>query len=359
MESALIERIYEAAVVPTEWPALLAFVGEHLGTKGGLLFAYAGQDTRVLGGGPAVQMAEEFLREGWMAPGRGNDRAEFVLRRNWPGFVTETDFAPEDEWASRPVFREFLIPRGYFATAGTLVHGLGMDKVMISFEGFSSHAAARAAIPRLDALRPHFARAAQIASQFSLERMRGSVEALAAIGAAAGVLGMAGNLRMANDLLNNELGSVLVDGQARLRLIDKRADHFLEDALEGFRTGTCNGRSIVLRDRSAGTRVMHLLPLRGQANDLFSSASALVVLTNPQRTLEVNTEVLLNLFDLTPAEARLAGRACSGELSLPAIASEFGVSINTIRTQLQSLFDKTGSKRQADLARLLIAAGTR
>ena len=62
-------------------------------------------------------------------------------------------------------------------------------------------------------------------------------------------------------------------------------------------------------------------------------------------------------FCLTYAEARMAGRLAAG-LSVAEIASEFNVSIATLRTQLSSVFDKTGTRRQADLVRLLLAAST-
>lgn len=58
------------------------------------------------------------------------------------------------------------------------------------------------------------------------------------------------------------------------------------------------------------------------------------------------------LWRLTPAEARLARRLAEGR-SLKEAAAEFGVSINTVRMQLRNVFAKTGTRRQADLVRLM------
>ena len=65
---------------------------------------------------------------------------------------------------------------------------------------------------------------------------------------------------------------------------------------------------------------------------------------------------VLNVFrqtlGLTPAEARLAARLRFG-LSLKEAAEELGISVNTARNQLKSIFEKLGVNRQADLVRHL------
>jgi DNA-binding CsgD family transcriptional regulator len=57
-------------------------------------------------------------------------------------------------------------------------------------------------------------------------------------------------------------------------------------------------------------------------------------------------------FGLTPAELRVALLTCEG-IGLVEVARRLGVSINTARTHLQRVFDKTGTRRQADLVRLI------
>jgi DNA-binding CsgD family transcriptional regulator len=62
--------------------------------------------------------------------------------------------------------------------------------------------------------------------------------------------------------------------------------------------------------------------------------------------------LLQALFDLTPAEARTAGQITEGK-SIEQISSATGISQNTIRTHLKSVFQKTGVERQAELVSLL------
>jgi DNA-binding CsgD family transcriptional regulator len=64
--------------------------------------------------------------------------------------------------------------------------------------------------------------------------------------------------------------------------------------------------------------------------------------------------LIQGLFDLTAAEARVASGVTEG-LTLDQIAERHGVALGTIRTQIKSVFAKTGSSRQSQLAGLLAA----
>jgi DNA-binding CsgD family transcriptional regulator len=61
-------------------------------------------------------------------------------------------------------------------------------------------------------------------------------------------------------------------------------------------------------------------------------------------------------FGLTKAEARLAWRLAGGA-SLAGAAEAFDVKLTTIRSQLQQVFAKTGTSRQAELVALLLSRG--
>ena len=63
-------------------------------------------------------------------------------------------------------------------------------------------------------------------------------------------------------------------------------------------------------------------------------------------------ELVQSLFDLTPAEARVARSLASGK-TVEAIATEGGVSLNTVRTHVRHVLAKTGCERQAEVVALL------
>jgi DNA-binding CsgD family transcriptional regulator len=92
--------------------------------------------------------------------------------------------------------------------------------------------------------------------------------------------------------------------------------------------------------------------VRRAAQDIFSRSVAILVVTPVQRAAAPSAAIVKGLFDLTPAEARVAcgiGEAKSVEM----LAAAIGVSRETVRVQLKAVLAKTGLGRQAELANLL------
>ena len=80
---------------------------------------------------------------------------------------------------------------------------------------------------------------------------------------------------------------------------------------------------------------------------------ALLFISDPETNIRVSADVLKQLYELTPAETKLAIGLLNG-LNLGEIAELNGNSVTTLRVQLRSIFDKTGVKRQQELVRLLV-----
>lgn len=86
--------------------------------------------------------------------------------------------------------------------------------------------------------------------------------------------------------------------------------------------------------------------------------TAILVLRDPSAQGAWPAGTLARLFGLSAAEELLASRLAS-RASLEEAAAELGISRNTVRSQLQSIFLKTGINRQSDLIRALLnSAGT-
>jgi DNA-binding CsgD family transcriptional regulator/PAS domain-containing protein len=79
--------------------------------------------------------------------------------------------------------------------------------------------------------------------------------------------------------------------------------------------------------------------------------AAVVLITEPERGVPRETW-LQTLYDLTPAESKLA-TLISGGMHGPEAARTLGLSTETVRSRLKTVFSKTNTKRQSDLARLL------
>jgi DNA-binding CsgD family transcriptional regulator len=109
-------------------------------------------------------------------------------------------------------------------------------------------------------------------------------------------------------------------------------------------------------ERGSGAKAYQLTVMPTHSAELTLSASApavIIFIRDPQRH-ERPSEDLLRAYGLTPAESRVALLLSDG-LSPRQIAEMIGVSENTVRSQIKSIFFKTGVKRQGELFRLLLA----
>src|SRR5262249_14926820 len=110
-------------------------------------------------------------------------------------------------------------------------------------------------------------------------------------------------------------------------------------------------RSFPVCDAEAAM-VAHILPIRRTARDIFARCAAVLVLTPVTQPQAPPVELVQSLFDLTPAEARVARSLASGK-TVADIAGDGGVSRNTILKQLRGVLEKTGCHRQAEVVALL------
>lgn len=70
--------------------------------------------------------------------------------------------------------------------------------------------------------------------------------------------------------------------------------------------------------------------------------------------LREKLEIAAETFALTPAQVALSERLSSGH-DLASAATDLGISVNTVRTQVRRMFEKTGMHSQAGLVSLLLS----
>jgi DNA-binding CsgD family transcriptional regulator len=95
----------------------------------------------------------------------------------------------------------------------------------------------------------------------------------------------------------------------------------------------------------------------GRFADLgMPDAAVLLFIVDPANRAGIPVGWIVDAYGLTPAEARVALATSSG-LTIPETALQLGVSTNTVKTHLRKVFAKTGTSRQAELARLIASIG--
>lgn len=95
-------------------------------------------------------------------------------------------------------------------------------------------------------------------------------------------------------------------------------------------------------------------PATDPAADHSDRPRLALFLSMPDRRQRVPEPLLMDLFGLTPTEARVAA-ALAGSTRPVDVATELGVSQTTIAFHMRNLFQKTGTNRQADLIALILA----
>ncbi len=162
-----------------------------------------------------------------------------------------------------------------------------------------------------------------------------------------------------------ECSDYLVERSGALRCRDASGDQALSSALYELRlteglhhtTPAPNRRFVRTTARSDGTPIgIYLSALRPELTmaSFGPDPQALVFFHDVRTTPGLDAFVVAETFGLTPAEAGVAVALASGH-TVERIAAMRAVSVPTVRTQLNSAYAKTNTRRQAELVRLVLA----
>ncbi|HET9811479.1 MAG TPA: helix-turn-helix transcriptional regulator [Sphingomicrobium sp.] len=161
--------------------------------------------------------------------------------------------------------------------------------------------------------------------------------------------------KRAQHLLDDGDGLVSFDGRLQFRLNSqqRRFDELLTSALDRDSIGVQGGWVQV--PRASGRRPYVAMVTRCPMSQGFLTTCppvVLVVIADPDSPSGPGTKVLQDIYGLTDAEARLANALSAGH-SIESASASLGIQSATARSELKSVFKKLGLNRQQDLVRLL------
>jgi DNA-binding CsgD family transcriptional regulator len=219
------------------------------------------------------------------------------------------------------------------------------------------------AVAVLKVLQPHLARAVQVGLRLATDTAR--ARALDAFDRCSeGVLLVDG---MCGVLWANQAAEGLITAGDRLSSVGRalachRADETrkLRQLVAGCSAGVleCAGGMLAVHGHS-GRRPLSVLvaPMRGEHPFVLGPvAAAILFVTDPDRVVRAPRSHLRELYGLTEGEARTAEALLDAD-RLADVAQKLGVTLATVRTLLQRVFEKTDTHRQSELIRLMLAHG--
>lgn len=347
-----VAMLYEAAAVPEVWPTAIARIAQIAGCTGGLLFAHSDLGTNWVTCKEFEPVFHRFMEQGWM---NRNDRMAGLLARGGTGFITDHDIFSDEEMDKTPMYTDFLRPEGYGWGTATHVRASSGENIVFTLERkLGLGPVSRRDVEVLDGIRPHLARAAVLASKLQMQRAQASLASFEQAGSPAALIGAKGSVTAMNPGFEALLGQVIVRARDRIALDDDRASALLQKALQDLaqdRLGDIRSIPVPRKDDRLAF-IIHVLPIRRQALDIFSRVQAMLVVTTADRSLRIETSLLCELYDLTRAEAAIANGLLEGRTADELSVSR-GVTRETVRSQIKKVLAKTGCYSQADFIRRL------
>jgi DNA-binding CsgD family transcriptional regulator len=360
--SEFVGSIYETALDPDAWPAMLNRLADLLGATAGAHLASYNSKTYV-----CTELASRLDLESRRAlPEYCACRAYFYRRgASHPlgaVYMPET-FMSREEHCRTAIFNEWYKPQGVEAMmrANLLIEG-PVSTVVTVGRRYSEGDFGTSEIRLFGTLIPHLQRAVQLqlrlagvdgpptSSAEMLNRLRQGVllvdagaQVIFANGAAERMLRAGGGLFLGRDGLRAETA-----GDTRLlrRMIADSAEPREE-------LGGAGGRLRFSREHRAPLTVL-VIPHRARFAWInVVRPRAILFITDPEEAAVVRREGLRQDFGLTPAEAGFTREVLKAD-GLQAAADRLGISLTTARTHLAHVFDKTGTRRQAELVRLIL-----
>lgn len=361
---ALVHSIYRAAAEPAQWTA---FVEALSGLLDGTVISLQAHDPAASAGlGIYISQVD---------PASLSDYERYYASRNvWAAamgtspvgkVIHSEELVDNDELLKTEFYNDYLRHQD-FCAASTVVFHRSQGKLLLLAGTIRRREfdRVRPSLNRmLHLLAPHIARACDMMKNLPAggEDYRAKMEASGDAFFLIDQYGRVADANRAAASLQTDLVSVRPGGYLQFR--DPRADLALQRALGAIKKADLvrlQGDFVVRQTVGAPLRAM-VAPIerRASVRSIFDQAFddlpiASLVVRNPSPRPAVMAS-MSRLYGLTSTELAVA-RAIAEGMSPRDYADRRGVSVHTVRAQLKSVFAKTETKRQSQLAALMLAA---
>lgn len=355
----LVTAIHAAVLEPAKWDGLLRRIGEAVGASAGGFCLRSRQLNdvprwRYFGYSDAswLDYQQNHARhDPWM---------ERLSRHPVGSWVAEHQCFSERELAQHDYFRIHLQGLGLHHLAGARVFDDGRSEGVMSFQrGLDDGQFASTELDFLERLAPHVELACRLSTEFARLSMQAAVarQALDRLAAPMWVADGDGKVIFANHAAEEGGVRGISVRNGRVQAEGAGAATKLANLLLLATQPRAQSGALALENPAGDRATVLVAPMPADSPLVADGRRPLALLMAHNRAGgdEQPLDVLAALYGLSPAECRLAALILEGCTPTEA-AGRLSVQVSTVRTQLKSMFWKTGTHRQAELVKLLSGA---
>jgi len=353
-----IDLLFEAALDRVPWSGGLDRLSRAFNATGAVIMC-EDLETVELGlpvSGAFADLFSTFIAQGW-------HRNDLRAHRGWPliaagsHVLLEHQLSTENERRNEPYYQEFFWRQGLPWFVAVAFNAQGKRWAFCMLRGLEAGPFEPGDAPRLRLLRPHLSRIVTLAHEFRSAAQRGATDLLERARTPVLAIGFDGKVQWSSPAALEAMGAHVSVVKGRLVASDHGQDARLQHLL-GIATaarqpsGQVNESAMMFSDGVRPSLVLEISAMPRSGVDAFSRVAAVAFVRRLSEDRLIEPEMLVRLFGLTLAEARVAALIGSG-LSGPIVAIRLGVSYETVRTHLARVFQKLSINRQAELVEIL------
>lgn len=369
--SRVIGEVYDASLDPALWPHAIESICGYVGAASASLHSQDSvtRATDALFWWGRASTAPHYFKIYLEKYGKINPIFPGVVFFDLELTVAVPDVISCEEFVRTRFFQEWLAPQ-------SLTDGLfsNLEKGATSCALFTAmrHAAQGPVDDRMrrrfELITPHVRRAMLIGQVIDLHRVEAAALADSLDELASGVFIVDSNGRIihANASAHRLIAeaSLLRAPNGRIAALDLQSRTLL-DVFTAAEAGDAavgkKGIALPLTARTGERYVAHVLPLTSGARrkaGVSYAATAAMFIRKAELDLPSPPEALASQFKLTPAEVRVLF-AIVEIGGVPEVAPVLGIADQTVKSHLHHIYEKTETKRQADLVKLVASYSAR
>lgn len=299
-------------------------------------------------------LAHTYLNEGWALRDERYRGLPALYRR---GVTSDLDFATPEELARNPFYQDYLVPHGCPWFAGLRISADNEVRCLTLQRSAGQGPFSEADKAVLASLARSLSTSAALASALSFARAHAALASFDASGTAIVLLDQRGQVLRVNRAADRVIGADVKIVNRKLMSWSHSATEDFDKALKGlfFDPNPRASAPPVRFPRSSADQrpyLLYALRLPPVTGEMFSACRGVVVIADLEGQAVAQDVALKAAFDLTGME-RAVARQVAGGKSLETAAALLNITKDTARAHLQSVFAKTGTHRQSELAVLL------